>query len=599
MAEPQTRTLHWRFQNPPAAIWPILADTVRFNEAAGLPRYEVTETLQDDGTVRFEGRLKRGPFTIAWREIPVNWVANRWFEHRREFLGGPLKDLTARFELTPSPDGKGCQGDFILTATPANLLGRLMLKAGFFERTAKTFSAMATEADRYAAGAAATPFTFKAPRPDAALRRRVESQMAEIEASGHGHGLARRLADHLLSAQETDLGHIRPLALARTWNAAPRHVVELCLQAVRSGLMTMRWDLLCPRCRVAKAAVQALDQLPKGAHCATCNIDYENDFSRNVELSFAPAPAVRGLGAGEHCLFGPMSTPHIWLQRTLAPGERLVEPCDLPAGSYRLRTLEAGPEEEVTLEAGAALPEVVVSGAALRLGAAGAPGEVRLRNEASGPLTVIVEERRWARDALTADRVTALQAFRDLFSEQVLRPGDEVAVARVTLLFTDLKRSTDLYGSIGDAAAYHLVRDHFAFLGAIVRRHDGALVKTIGDAIMAAFAAPADALAAALDIQRELAAFNESESRALAIKVGLHEGPCIAVTLNGRLDYFGTTVNMAARLQDQSAGGDIVLSETVAADPAVAARLAELACSAETTTLKGFGTPVGFRRIRL
>lgn len=599
MAEPQSRSFHWRFENPPAAIWPILADTVRFNEAAGLPRYEVTESLQDDGAVRYEGRLKRGPVTISWREIPVNWVANRWFEHRREFHSGPLKDLTARFELTPCPEGKGCQGDYTLTATPANLLGRLLLKAGFFESTAKTFSALAADADRFAAGAAPLPFSFEAPKPDAALRRRIAAQVAEIEASGHGHGRAQRLAEHLLSVQEADLVHLRPLALARAWEAPPREVVELCLQAVRSGLLTMRWDLLCPRCRVAKAAVQALDQLPQGAHCATCNIDYERDFSRNVELSFAPAPAVRALGTGEHCLFGPQSTPHIWLQRSLAPGESLAEPCDLPAGRYRLRTLEAGPEEDVDLDADEALPEVVVTGEGVQFGAPGAAGEVRLRNTADRPLTVILEERRWLRDALTADRVTALQAFRDLFSEQVLRPGDEVAVARVALLFTDLKRSTNLYGSIGDAAAYHLVRDHFAFLGAIVRRHDGAVVKTIGDAIMAAFAAPADALAAALDIQRELAAFNDAESRALAIKVGLHEGPCIAVTLNGRLDYFGTTVNMAARLQGKSAGGDIVLSEAVAEDPAVASMLPALECSSETTALKGFDAPVAFRRIRL
>jgi class 3 adenylate cyclase len=275
------------------------------------------------------------------------------------------------------------------------------------------------------------------------------------------------------------------------------------------------------------------------------------------------------------------------------------EPCDLPAGSYRLRSLEAGPEAEATLEPGRALPEVVLDGAAVQLGAAGTAGRVTLRNVAARPLTVIVEERRWVRDALTADRVTALQAFRDLFSDQVLRPGDEVSVARITLLFTDLKRSTDLYGRIGDAAAYHLVRDHFAYLGAIVRRHDGALVKTIGDAIMAAFVVPGDALGAALDIQRELAGFNAAGARPLAIKLGLHEGPCIAVTLNGRLDYFGTTVNLAARLQGQSEGGDIVLSEAVAADPAVAALLAGFDCARETTTLKGFDTPVDFRRIRL
>ncbi|MEQ8355567.1 MAG: adenylate/guanylate cyclase domain-containing protein [Kiloniellaceae bacterium] len=598
MAEPQSRTFHWDFENPPEAIWPILADTVRFNEAAGLPRYEVIETLQGDGTVLYEGRMKRGLLDISWREIPVNWVANRWFEHRREFRNGPLKEMTARFVLSAGDDGKGSRGAYTLSATPANLLGRLWLKAGFFETTAKTFASLAADADRFARGAAAMPFSFSAPRPDPALRARVEALVAEIEASGHGHGRAARLAEFVLSAQEADLAHIRPLGLARDWEAAAREVIELCLQAVRSGLLTMRWDLLCPRCRVAKAAVQALDQLPQGAHCATCNIDYDRDFSRNVELSFAPAPAVRTLGTGEHCLFGPMSTPHIWLQRSLQPGERLNEVCDLPAGSYRLRTLEAGPEEDATLDAGAALPTVILGDDSLHLGGAGVAGRVVVHNAAKQPLTVIVEERRWARDALTADRVTALQAFRDLFSEQVLRPGDEVSVARVALLFTDLQRSTDLYGRIGDAAAYHLVRDHFAFLGAIVRRHDGALVKTIGDAIMAAFTAPADALGAALDIQRELGAFNAAGRRPLVIKLGLHEGPCIAVTLNGRLDYFGSSVNMAARLQGQSDGGDIVLSEAVAEDPAVLELLKGLAYDCETTSLKGFDAPVAFRRIR-
>ena len=124
------------------------------------------------------------------------------------------------------------------------------------------------------------------------------------------------------------------------------------------------------------------------------------------------------------------------------------------------------------------------------------------------------------------------------------------------------------------------------------------MVKTIGDAVMAAFAAPADAVAAALAIQGEVAGFNAGEQVPVAIKLGVHEGPCIAVTLNGRLDYFGTTVNMAARLQGKSEGGDLVISEAVAEDPLVAHMLDALDCKSETTELKGFVGPVAFRRIR-
>ena len=166
----------------------------------------------------------------------------------------------------------------------------------------------------------------------------------------------------------------------------------------------------------------------------------------------------------------------------------------------------------------------------------------------------------------------SLQVFRDLFAEATLRPGDEAAVSQVALLFTDLRGSTALYERVGDAAAFNIVREHFALLAAIVRDHDGAVVKTIGDAVMASFGDPADAVKAALAMQAA-----HRRPRAV-LKLGIHVGPSVMVNLNDRLDYFGSTVNMAARLQGQSEGGDIVLSRAVADDPAVKPLLA--ACRA-------------------
>ena len=179
----------------------------------------------------------------------------------------------------------------------------------------------------------------------------------------------------------------------------------------------------------------------------------------------------------------------------------------------------------------------------------------------------------------------------------MLRPGDEVAVRHVTLMFTDLRASTALYGRIGDARAYTLVRDHFAFLARLIREHDGAIVKTIGDAIMAAFANPADGVRAALAIQRAVGAFNAAHGEVLAIKLGLHGGPCIAVTLNQRLDYFGTTANLAARLGSESRGEDVVLPDTLARDPEVRQAIAGIAATSEAARLKGFEAPVAFLRL--
>jgi class 3 adenylate cyclase len=306
---------------------------------------------------------------------------------------------------------------------------------------------------------------------------------------------------------------------------------------------------------------------------------------------------VRPIEGGQYCLFGPMSTPHIKLHVTLDPGEARELTADLPFGDYRLRTLEPGPEVTIEWNAGG-FPEVIAEAAAVRAGPPAPPGRMGLANRSERSLTLIVEDRAWVKDALTADRVTALQAFRDLFAREVLRPGDEVGIGQVTLMFTDLKASTAFYERVGDAKAYHLVREHFAFLAGEIRAHDGAIVKTIGDAVMAAFVDPADAVRAALAIQGRVAGFNQAQAEGdIIIKLGLHKGPCIAVSLNDRLDYFGSTVNLAARLQGQSLGGDIVLSEPLATDPAVRDLLMPLAPATETAVIKGFARPIAFYRI--
>ncbi len=591
-----TRTIEWRFDRPPEVIWPALADTARFNEAAGLPKHGIEQVGQPDGSVRFFARARKGPFELAWEEIPVEWVDAQWFRHLRIFSKGPIRTLSATLRL--EPDGRGgTLGRYTIDATAANLLGTLMLKTVFLRAAERTFTRLAESARDWAAGERETPFEVAPARLSAGARARLDAMLSRIEASANGHGLARRLAEWVQTAQEVDLMRIRPLALARRWDMGEREVVEMCLQAVREGLLELRWDLLCPRCRGAKLAVDSLDRLPSGAHCDSCNVDYDRDFARNIELTFHPAPAVREVIDGEFCLFGPMSTPHVKAQVALEPGESRTLPARLAPGDYRVRTLERGGESDIAY-AGGGFPEVTVEGGAVAAGTAAGDGEIRLVNNEDRRRTLIIESRDWVRDALTAHRVTTMQTFRDLFSDEALRPGDEAGISQVTLMFTDLKGSTALYGRVGDAAAYRLVREHFAYLAGAVREHNGTVVKTIGDAVMAAFADPADAVRAAQAVQAGVKDFNAaSGGEDIVIKLGLHGGPCIAVTLNGRLDYFGTTVNMAARLQGESEGNDIVLSEDLAADPAVAAILSPYELAAESRGIKGFDRPITFRRL--
>jgi class 3 adenylate cyclase len=598
MGTTQSHHWTWRFEQPPGAVWPALADTARFNDAAGLPKHRITEHAQPDGAVQYTGAAKIGPFALAWREVPVEWVTNQRFRHARLFSKGPLKTMIASLVLTP--EGAGCRADYTLEAEPANLAGRALLAFGFFRSARRTFERMVNHVKDYAAGERDEPFEYKTASLGGEAKARLDAGLARIEAEGAAPGLVGRLRDFILSGSEVDLLQIRPLRLARQWRAAERDVIELCLLAVKAGLLSLHWDLLCPNCRGPKVTVASLDRLPQGAHCDTCNIDYGRDFARNVELTFQPAPSIRRVEEGQFCLFGPMTTPHVVMQQALAPNETRDVPATLEHGAYRLRGLHPCGEALVEWTVGG-FPALVVEDDGVKAGAPSAPGTVRLVNRTGRALTVVVESREWVREALTAHRVTTMQAFRDLFAAEALRPGDEVGVGHVTLMFTDLRGSTALYSRIGDARAYQLVREHFAYMADAVRAHDGGIVKTIGDAVMAAFGNPADAMRAALAVQGNVAQFNRTHGLGpddgLVIKLGLHGGPCIVVTLNDRLDYFGSTANLAARLQGESKGGDIVVSQALASDPAVAPLLRDVPTAVERATVKGFACPVAFLRL--
>ena len=561
MSREHERTFVWHFERPVEAIWPALADTQRFNEAAGLPKHEITESLRQDGSVRYHASARFKGFELRWREVPVEWIEHRWFRHLRVFESGPLRTIDAHLSL--EAEGGGCIGRYRLRARAANPIGAALLATGFFPSAEKKFTRLAEEAKLWAAGGRERLFGAPPPPPPFERRALIDGGVRRVEESGHG--LAERISAWCLSAQDVDLMRIRPRELARRWDVAERPLIEASLQSVREGLLEMRWDLLCPRCRGAKITVSSLDQLPRAAHCGACNVGYDRDFARNVELTFRPAPVLREVSDGEYCLFGPMSTPHVRAQIIVPPGGERSFEGSLAPGAYRLRTLEVGGATDMEYEGGG-FPAVVARAGGVAPGEAAPSGNLVFRNGEDRPRTLIVESRAWVGDALTAHRVTTLQGFRDLFPAERLAPGEEADVSQVVLMFTDLKGSTALYERVGDATAYRMVRRHFALLAATVRDHDGAMVKTIGDAVMAAFTRPRDAVAAALDA---IAAVDVAEDD-LEIKIGIHAGPCVAVTLNDRLDYFGGAVNMAARLQGESTGGDIVLSEAVASAGEVA-----------------------------
>ena len=389
--------------------------------------------------------------------------------------------------------------------------------------------------------------------------------------------MSKRLAQLIEKGHDLDLTHIRPYALADEWGADRRATLKLLLHAALEGILDLRWDVICPLCHGASEGVDALERLPAGkVHCDSCMIDFESDLERGVELSFVPAPGIRELQSGEFCVAGPRTTPHVFVQQLMAPGEaRELTPLLAP-GHYQARTLsgKGAASFDVVGDVGGVLSVAVEANGALRASPAvvGPSTGVSMANQTDTEQLVLLELSGWGQDAATAAEVLVLQEFRNLFSREVLAAGRAAAVGTLTVLFTDLKGSTAMYKSLGDGPAFDRVVDHFRLLREAIEPERGSVVKTIGDAVMAVFSEPAGGLRAMLRAHRSLS--QRSGAPCLVLKAALHTGPCIAVTLNERLDYFGSTVNAAARLTGLSEGTDVVMSDRVRQDPGVAAILA-------------------------
>ncbi len=593
-------------------IWPAIAQTNLVTEIMGAGHYEAVDELQADGSVlRRASGDKMRPIAGRWTEDLGEWVYARYCGQRRWFVpdGSRFLEYTVRLE----PDGDITRVHVRVEIDSANPMVWLGVKSTVLARTIDKLMSVQVRLIEYeierssaTSDGSSDPLAdlpFDPPKLDPSAERRLPDARRLLGRLTGDDEMSDRLIDFLSRAPDDFLGRIRPLELARAWRAEEDRMVDLLLAAHRARLVSLRWEILCPRCRNSKTPSLTLDELPREIHCTTCNIDYERDFSRNVELLFAPEPWLRPLPAGAGCMLGASTTPHIVVQRHVEPGAELIIDPPLPAGDYRVRAPQLAGQHEVAWGETAGFPSLAAKDGRLELGAAGAGGQITLRNEGTHRVTFFIEELAWRRDAVTGDRAIARAAFRRYCPDQLLRSGDDVRISNVILLFTDLKGSTSLYEAIGDAAAYKLVRDHFVYLTDVVEAHRGTLIKTMGDAIMAAFSDGGNAVTAAIRLQSGIADFNRGRvDGGVILKIGLHQGACIAVTADGKLDYFGSMVNLSARLQGESQGGDIVLSTDLveAVDPGELMPDGQrYEMTEESASLRGFDQPVAYWRLVL
>jgi class 3 adenylate cyclase len=579
----------WHFQSRPEALWPLVSDTNRFNRDVGVPEVERRgEGTHDNG--RQNLKLMRFGVPIEWEEEPFEWVRPERFGVLRRYTRGPVAEMRTMGDLEARADG-GTRLVYQVWATPRTLLGHAAIIVQIGILGARTFDSTFKQYDRMARFGAAAPLLLGANHLSPGGRQRLDTLRDRLIEGGAPVELVGRLAELVERGDDLTVARLRPYALADWWKLPRRQMLEVFLWATRAGLLDFRWDLLCPLCRGAKGSSTTLSEVGSTVHCDACHIDTAVNFDRLVELTFRPNAAIRSIDVGEYCVGSPQLTPHIVAQQLLGAGEERRVTLPLEAGRYRLRLADT-PGAQLMVVADGGLLELLVSldgvGSSVDEPVLSTRPCLTLRNTTEQERLVVLERTSWSDQSVTAAEVTRLQTFRDLFAREALRPGDQISVGTLTILFTDLRGSTQLYREIGDAIAFGRVMNHFDVLRASIRQEDGALIKTIGDAVMAAFPRPASAVRALIHAQRLLA--NPPEGMLpLVLKAGIHAGPCIAVTLNERLDYFGTAVNVAARAESQSHGGDVVVTDAVRTDPEVEAMIGhEVQAELFHADLKGF-----------
>lgn len=409
--------------------------------------------------------------------------------------------------------------------------------------------------------------------------------------------------------EDHELNRINLLDFARRTGLDEERVISGFLHASRLGLFEPTWNVLCPGCSGVLDAHSTLKSLRhEDYNCALCAAGYEPSVDEQVEVAFTVSPRVRRIAAHD-----PNTLP-IWeyfKQIFWSSGidldkesfaaltdEVTLDALELPAGEKAVLSLQLPAQFIIVFEP--------VTHSAQFIDVQGEPTKERQQlslmynnvhaptgttTMRPGPLRLSLDNQTGVRvlpsvfiaadglhhllgnrkPFLTAKRMLTNQTFRDVYKADNLDIDQRLKITSLTFLFTDLKGSTALYERVGDLVAFDLVRAHFHALLEIISSEKGAVVKTIGDAVMATFIRPEHALSAALRMRSAMAVLNTQRgTEDLVVKIGIHEGPCLAVMLNERQDYFGQTVNIAARVQSLSTSQEIHITGPIIDAPAVA-----------------------------
>ncbi len=576
-----TAKFQWSLASSPAALWHVVGNTDRFNQAAGFQPVAYETRSEPDGRLRKFGQFKLAGIAVRWEEHPFEWVEGQRFSVLREFPTGPFVWFMSTVELIPRSDG-GTDLKHEVKIEPRNLVGRILANFELGPKGQNKFTKIYhridnTIRDKGSSNRACDPF-----QEPLGLKRvqqqRLEERLERLVAAGAFAEVVPPFRELILNSSAHDIARLEPYAVARTFGLPEQETIEAFLHGASIGLFTLHWDIICPVCRLASDTKSTLREIEQHANCTACQTDFKIDFGRSLELIFRVHPEVRTSDSKKYCAGGPGNFPHVVAQIRMSPAEKLELGLSLDAGNYVVRgprlpyaiPIHVDPQhgpKSCHLRCVPGTNQTPV--AMLRAG----HQRFTLENLFPGEQVIRIERTLHRSDALTASQVTTSPVFRQLFPDQTLTQGMLVEVSTANFLAIQMTDLDATFRELGDAATYSLMNDFWRTISREIHRRGGSTLDHSPGTVLSSFSDPVPAIEAACECLKALA--TEMPKRQWSLCAGLHRGPAIVTGDRQEVKYFGATINRTISLANRGETDQLLMTREVWSDPGVSIEYSE------------------------
>lgn len=526
-----------------------MSDTSRMNKTMGLPPWEEAE-LNGSRVVRTHvlGQEQE------WVESPWTWIVNQEINQERIYKKGLMQKQTGKFRLLSEKTSDGLNQVEVSFTWHGGALLRFVIGPMSAKFLKKAMTEYVQNQERiYFANVKAKNLALT-PLRELTAQDTDFIEVITKEAQSSKPEILKTLLRYLIASDSLDIHKINPKKTAKDTGLKTHEVIEQLTKLTQSGYLALTWDVICPHCRGPQLEAAKLRFVAESTICQSCDLEFSTQSDQSIEVTFKPQSKFREIGSITYCAAEPAKKSHILMNWPAS--EMQSAKIDLKPGTYRARTLHSKKECAVKVEDKTASKQKINLDFKQPLMTL-ASGETEISYTGSEKDFFVFESLAWSDERYLAGEALSNTHIRTLVNDDLLKSGVKLDIGEQIILFTDIVGSTPMYKRLGDNKAFIAVQDHYVEIENIIKANSGVVVKFIGDAVMAAFTDASLAFKANQEIH---SAFKNNKD-SLVLRTSFHIGQVLCVNMNVGLDYFGQTVNTAAKLQGWADGFETAVSE--------------------------------------